>query len=37
MSRSMAHLAQSPGGSSPRYLTRRVAKLSKSMNDLLAM
>ena len=32
----MAHLVASPT-SSPRYLTRRAAKLSKSMNDLLVM
>ena len=36
ISRSMAHLVASPT-SSPRYLTRRAAKLSKSMNDLLVM
>jgi len=35
MSRSMAHLVASPVLSSPRYLTRRIAKISKSMNDLL--
>jgi len=37
ISRSMAHLVASPTTSSPRYLTRRAAKLSKSMNDLLVM
>jgi len=40
MSKSMAHLALSPMNnlsSSPRYLTRRAAKLSKSMNDLLEL
>jgi len=36
ISRSMAHLVASPT-SSPRYLTRRAAKMSKSMNDLLVM
>merc|ERR1712129_394210 len=35
MSRSMAHLAASPTAS-PRYHTMTQAKLSKSMNDLMA-
>merc|ERR1712013_614405 len=33
----LAYTACSPNQPSPRYLTRRTAKLSKSMNDLLQL